>query len=175
MRNLLSSFSRTPVGATDPGGTRVQNTRRRRGRRRFAVAGSLIAVGIVVGTGLVLRPATTAQNERPATPPSESIGPQAAGLADHGGAAQARATQRAADATAAADILMAAEADRVAAEQSAADGIAAEQQSAADRIAAEHAAAAAAAAEAEAILAETTAPAHPSAPAKSQRDAIHRK
>jgi len=166
MRNLLSSFSRTPVGATDPGGTRVQNTRRRRGRRRFAVAGSLIAVGIVVGTGLVLRPATTAQSERPATPPSESIGPQAAGLSDHGGAAQARAAQRAADATAAADILMAAEADRVAAEQSAAD-----------RIAAEHAAAAAAAAEAEAeaILADATAPAHPAAPAKSQRDATHRK
>ena len=174
MRNLLSSFSRPPLGATDRGGTRVQNTRRRRGRRRFAAAGSLIAVGIVVGTGLVLRPATIAQNERPATPPSESIDPQAAGLADHGGAAQARAAQRTADATAAADILMAAEADRVAAEQSAADRIAAEQ-SAADRIAAEHAAAAAAAAEAEAILAETTAPAHPSAPAKSQRDAIHRK
>ena len=167
MRNLFSSFSRTPVGATDPGGTRVQNTRRRRGRRRFAVAGSLIAVGIVVGTGLVLRPATIAQNERPATPPSESIGPPAAGLSDHGGAAQARAGQRAADA-AAADILMAAEADRVAAEHAAAD-----------RSAAEHAAAAAAAAaaeaEAEAILADATAPAHPAAPAKSQRDAIHRK
>lgn len=167
MRNPLSSSSRTPASSPDIGSTRVQNTRRRRGRRRSVVAGSIIAIGLVVGTGLLLRPATTALSERPATAPSDSIGPQASGLLDHTDSAQARAALKAQTAAAAANTVKAAEADRVAAEQ--ADATAAAAAAAAAEAATE------AEAPPEAVPADSTATDSPSVPGKSQRDRGHRK
>jgi hypothetical protein len=106
MHNFFSPFSRTST--SDTGGTRVQNTRRRRGQRRLLVAGAIIAVGGIVGNGLVLQPALAAQNQRISATAAlaASTGLHAEQLDSYDGVLQAHAQKNATVAISAANVVM---------------------------------------------------------------------
>lgn len=74
------------------------------------MAGAVIAVGITVGTGLVLQSAMTVQDERPSTAaaPAEGAGIQTEQPASRGAVVRAHAVQKAEGAIAAANTVMAA-------------------------------------------------------------------
>src|SRR5665647_3198729 len=106
MHNFFSPFSRTST--SDTGSTRVQNTRRRRGQRHLLVAGAIIAVGGIVGNGLVLQPALAAQNERISATAAlaASTGLPAEQLDSYDGVLHAHAEKNATVAISAANVVM---------------------------------------------------------------------
>lgn len=63
MLNSITPSPSEPV-TTDTGSTRIQRNHHRRGRRRFLVAGAVIAIGGLFGTGFGLQTAMAAQEDR---------------------------------------------------------------------------------------------------------------
>lgn len=158
MRNPMSP-SETPAGTAGPRSTRVENTHRRRVRRRSFVVAAVVALGLIaLGASLVLQPDAPAPIA-PSRSATRTAPPLAEGVADPDRAAQAQAARKIEETTAAAADATAdaaAEADRIAAEQ------ATTLESAAD-------------AEAAAAQADAADPSHPSPPAQSQRGSRDKK
>ncbi|AMB58773.1 lytic transglycosylase domain-containing protein [Microterricola viridarii] len=64
MPNFNSSTIRPEKPTIEPGVTRAQIRNRRRGRNKLLVAGAVIAISAVAGTGFVVQSSVVAQNER---------------------------------------------------------------------------------------------------------------